>query len=120
METVPPGLPQPPGMGAAEFYHTLGRLEARYTHVKEWLGRLGRDIGDGPRLADLEVEQAQAEEQHERLIEYVNRWLRNDFEVNYALGRIKAGQTYATERIARLKRKKPTSNSRNSDSRLHA
>ena len=104
-DTEPSQQPQHPVMGASEFYRTLGRLEVRHVHVRKELDRLERNAGYGTRLADLEVVQAESEEQLGRLIEYANRWCRNDYEVNYTLGRIEFGQQSAAHRITRLKRK---------------
>lgn len=103
--TEPSQQPQHPVMEASEFYRTLGRLEVRHVHVRMELDRLERNSGYGMRLADLEVVQAESEEQLGRLIEYANRWCRNDYEVNYTLGRIEVGQQSAADRITRLKRK---------------
>lgn len=104
-DTEPSQQPQHPVMEASEFYRTLGRLEVQHVHVREELDRLERNAGYGTRLADLEVVQAESEEQLGRLIEYANRWCRNDYEVNYTLGRIEVGQQSAAHRITRLKRK---------------
>ncbi len=64
---------QPPVMSDAEFFRTLGRLEERDVRTKEQLANIERNVSEGQyALGRLDGEQAQVEEQIDRLSRYAS------------------------------------------------